>query len=201
MSEPFRTRTFVAVPPQERPVRTRSAVRVIVTDGSSVLLLSDTDPGVAGSRWWVTPGGGIDAGEQPLQAAVRELAEETGRTVATDELVGPVMRRLVIHGYSDQVLAQTELFYLLKVAEPFELDVSGFTAEEKLTIKAWDWLPIERLQLITDPVWPGDLAALIALGDHGDERPREAGVVEESTVNAGALGERIALDWPGFREP
>ena len=69
MSEPFRTRSFVAVEPHRRPVRQRAAVRVIVTDGSSVLLLSDTDPGAPGTRWWVTPGGGIDPGEQPVHAA------------------------------------------------------------------------------------------------------------------------------------
>lgn len=201
MSEPFRTRTFVAVAPHLRPVRTRAAVRVVVTDGTSVLMLGDTDPGVAGSRWWMTPGGGIDPGEQPLQAAVRELAEETGRVVAPDELAGPVLRRLVIHGYSDQVLAQTELFYLLRVQAGFELDVSGFTAEEKVTIKAWDWLPIDALDDLSDPVWPLDLADLIELAGRAHEWPRDAGVVEESTVNAGELGDRIVLDWPGFAQP
>ena len=38
---------------------------------------ADTDPGVPGSRWWVTPGGGVDPGESEEEAAVRELAEET----------------------------------------------------------------------------------------------------------------------------
>ena len=198
MSEPFRTRTFVAVEPQLRRVRTRNAVRVIVTDGSSVLMLSDTDPGVPGSQWWVTPGGGIDPGELPVQAAVRELAEETGRAVSAEDLAGPVLRRLVIHGYSDQVLAQAELFYLLRVPERFELDVSGFTDEEKLTIATWAWLPIDELTRQPQPVWPADLDALIGLTDRPHEWPREAGVVEESTVNAGELGRRIVLDWPGF---
>lgn len=198
MSGPFRTRSFVAVEPRLRPVRTRSAVRVIVTDGASVLMLSDTDPGATGSRWWVTPGGGIDAGELPVQAAVRELAEETGRAVAEAELAGPVLRRLVVHGYSDQVLAQSELFYLLRVREPFDLDVSGFTEEEKLTIQTWAWLPIDRLGLQREPVWPVDLVEMIALTQRPHEWPLEAGVVEESTVNAEELGRRIVLEWPGF---
>ena len=56
-----------------------------------------------------------------------------------------LLRRLVIHGYSDQVLAQSELFYVLQVPAPFELDTSGFTEEEKLTIAAWDWHSIDQL--------------------------------------------------------
>ena len=197
MPEPFRTRSFVAVDAALRPVRTRAAVRVIVTDGDSVLLLSDTDPGAPGSGWWTTPGGGIDPGELPLQAAVRELAEETGLVVGPDRLAGPMLRRFVVHGYSDQVLGQSELFYLLRVPEPFELDVSGFTDEEKLTIASWAWLPIAELTDAVQPVWPVDLAELLALAERADDWPVDAGVVEESTVNAGELTGRAVVGWTG----
>jgi 8-oxo-dGTP pyrophosphatase MutT (NUDIX family) len=198
MSEPFRTRRFVAVDPQLRPIRSRRAVRVLVTDGTSVLMLTDTDPGVPGSSWWVTPGGGIDPGEQPLEAAVRELAEETGRITAPDELAGPLLRRLVVHGYSDQVLGQLELFYLLRIEAPFDLDVSGFTEEEKITISSWAWLPIADLGRLPQPVWPTDLVHLVDLARRPDEWPVDVGVVEESTVDAGALTDRLLLDWTGF---
>lgn len=201
MAEPFRTRSFVAVEPSRRPVRSRAAVRVLVMDGSHVLMLSDTDPGTPGSIWWVTPGGGIDPGEQPVQAAVRELAEETGRVVACDDLAGPMLRRFVVHGYSDQVLGQSELFYLLAVPAPFDLDVSGFTEEEKITIASWAWLPIAELAHLPEPVWPTDLAALLELAQRPQEWPVDAGVVEESTVDAGELLQQACLDWRGFPDP
>ena len=85
MSEPFRTRSFVAVEPHRRPVRQRAAVRVIVTDGSSVLLLSDTDPGAPGTRWWVTPGGGIDphirADQHIFEAFQHRIIKDAARLV------------------------------------------------------------------------------------------------------------------------
>ena len=37
-------------------------------------------------QYWSPPGGMIDAGESPLQAAVREVAEETGVTIEQSDL-------------------------------------------------------------------------------------------------------------------
>ena len=50
---------------------------------TSVLLILRRDVPV-----WVLPGGGIDPGETPEQAIVREILEETGLTVKIDRLVG-----------------------------------------------------------------------------------------------------------------
>lgn len=54
---------------------------VIITDGDHVLLGH-----VTGQPQWDLPKGGIDAGESPLQAAVRELREETGLRVNPSQL-------------------------------------------------------------------------------------------------------------------
>ena len=56
-----------------------------------VLLLRCHDPDdPALGPWWELPGGGIEAGESGLEAAVREVAEETGVIVDPD-LVGPCL--------------------------------------------------------------------------------------------------------------
>lgn len=181
MNEPFRTRRFVPVPRSERPHRSRSGARILVTDGSHVLLMADTDPGIPGSRWWVTPGGGIDPGESPRQAAVRELAEETGLQVAPEQLLGPVAVRDVTHGYSDQVLHQHEFFFVLPTAR-FEVDTAGQTAGEQLTMAGHDWHPIAGLEALPEPVWPAGIAQLIASATSSEEWPLDLGEVEESTV-------------------
>ena len=61
----------------------RHAGRVLVIDSAGrVLLLENFDPAQPESRYWVTIGGGLDDCEEAVQAAVRELREETGIAAA-----------------------------------------------------------------------------------------------------------------------
>ena len=182
MSQPFRTRDFRPVPAELRPHRSRAAARGVVLASGSVLLLRDTDPGLPGSRWWVTPGGGIDPGEDPVAAAVRELHEETGLLVAPSALLGPVAVRDVAHGYSDQVLHQHESFFVLNVAEQFAPDPGGLTDEERITLDGCGWHPLDGLDELDEPVWPANLRELAALAAQPESWPLQLGGVEESTV-------------------
>lgn len=182
MSEPFRIRDFRPVPPELRPHRRRTAARVVVVAAGAVLLLRDTDPGLPGVRWWVTPGGGIDPGEDASAAALRELHEEVGLAASSTELVGPVAVRDVVHGYSDQVLHQREEFFVLAVAEQFAPSPGGLTDEELITLDGWAWLGLDELAGLPEPVWPANLAELAALADVPSAWPLELGEVEESTV-------------------
>ncbi len=69
---------------------------MIVDDGR--LLLAHWSEG--GGRGWSLPGGGVEFGEDPADAAVREALEETGYDIRLDGLLGvdsiviPASRRL-----------------------------------------------------------------------------------------------------------
>lgn len=52
------------------------------------MLLSRLAPMVGVGPLWTMPGGGIDPFEDPADAAVREVREETGYDVALDGLIG-----------------------------------------------------------------------------------------------------------------
>ena len=54
------------------------------------LLLTHFDPEVQLPPRWITPGGGIDPGESVIEAAIRELFEETGLVVTPEMLGEPV---------------------------------------------------------------------------------------------------------------
>lgn len=170
-------RAMLPVDPTQRPVRRRNASRIIVRSGGRVLLVADSDPGKPGSRWYVTPGGGWDTGETSRQAAVRELAEETGLHVAPGELLGPIAHRVVTHGYSDQVLVQYEDFYALDLDAPFIPDTSGFTPDEKITLGEFVWADAGQTTRMV--VWPAEIADLMVADGSSDI---DLGHPEESTV-------------------
>ena len=179
MTEPFRSRGQ-AVAPEHRPYKNRTAVRILVVAHDLLLMFHDQDPGLPGSGWWVLPGGGIDAGESPREAARRELAEESGYVVEDADLYGPLATRVVLHGYSDQVTEQAEEFYLVRVPHPYDVDVSGHTAFERESVQGHAWRAVGEAS--ADPVWPVALADLLALAEHPEHWPVDLGRVEESPV-------------------
>jgi ADP-ribose pyrophosphatase YjhB (NUDIX family) len=68
---------------------TRVSAYAVCLDEADRLLLCRIAPGgsVGFDGWWTLPGGGLDHGEDPRDAALRELTEETGLVGELDGLL------------------------------------------------------------------------------------------------------------------
>jgi 8-oxo-dGTP diphosphatase len=70
------------------PQYQRVAAYNVCIDASSRLLLCRLSDITERPGWWTLPGGGIDFGEHPDAAVIRELEEETGFLGEIDEIAG-----------------------------------------------------------------------------------------------------------------
>ena len=73
----------------ERTVRDSGRV-VVVDEHGCVLLFRIDDPQDTKPPVWITPGGGVEPGEEPVATAARELHEETGLLLDPGDLGEPV---------------------------------------------------------------------------------------------------------------
>jgi ADP-ribose pyrophosphatase YjhB (NUDIX family) len=86
------------------PRLTRVAAYALCVEADAILL-SRIAPGYTASSegMWTLPGGGVEFGEHPADAALRELAEETG-------LVGEIVELAGVDSWSNRfILAETGL--------------------------------------------------------------------------------------------
>lgn len=156
---------------------------IILDQQHRVLLLRDSDPAYPQRNWWVTPGGGLDPGETEGQAAVREVAEETGLRLTEAELRGPLARRRVRHGFSDRVLDQAEAFFLARVAH-FTPDTAGFTESERQTLTEHRWWTPADLERTSEWIWPRQLPALLVNADRPERWPVDLGSTDDESTLA-----------------
>jgi len=145
-------------------VRSRRAARVIVLDDADrVLLVRGHDRDQPERSWWFTVGGGIDAGETALQAAVRELREESGIVLEPHELEGPVVTRRAMFHFLRESCRQDEVFFLARVSgagdEPGR---DGWTDAERQLLDEMRWMTVDELRAQTREVYPENLADLVA---------------------------------------
>jgi 8-oxo-dGTP pyrophosphatase MutT (NUDIX family) len=145
-------------------VRHRETARVLLqaNSGAFLLLFTHWDPRSGLKPRWVTPGGGIEANEDPALAAIRELAEETGLVLPLDSLNKPIAE-LSFEQYwtaGDHETGLAHIFYH-RISNEFAVDRSSWTAEEHRDILAERWWTVSALVASGEPVGPPGLLDLM----------------------------------------
>ncbi len=137
----------------------RPAARVLLIDPDGRLLLLRFVVRETGYSWWAAPGGGIDGGETPEQAARREVFEETG--LSEFELGPCVWVREHEFSWRGERWRQQERIFMARVA-PFELDHVGFLAHEVEMMREHRWWSAAEIQASDERFAPRRLGALLA---------------------------------------
>ncbi len=144
-----------------QPAIARRAGRVLLVDRAGrALLLHGGDPARPGMRWWFTPGGGLEPGESTVEAAARELFEETGLRVDAGELGDPIRHERTEFSYNHRDYVQTQDFFLFRVTD-WQVDTAGMDEEEQLTIIEHRWWSAAEIEASDELIYPEDLAALL----------------------------------------
>jgi 8-oxo-dGTP pyrophosphatase MutT (NUDIX family) len=148
--------------PDDLPLEHRSAVRLVVLDERGQILLFHTrspDYPELGT-WWELPGGGIDPGESYVEAAVRELHEETG--IVTDTVGEATWTRTATFKCRGFRRVQEEVVALVTVptvAPP--IDVTGQLDYEVDAYMSARWWPLNELLTTRERFYPGRLPSLL----------------------------------------
>ena len=150
-------------PAPARPWRpaTRATGRVLLDGpGDTLLLFQFRSQQRPGEHSWLTPGGALQDGETPQQAAARELREETGHLVTAARL-GPVVAYSTGEwSAGGQRFAGHDSFFWLRTAS-IEVDVSGQEHYERDLVAGYRWWTATELDVTAERVFPIGLAALM----------------------------------------
>jgi 8-oxo-dGTP pyrophosphatase MutT (NUDIX family) len=139
--------------------RSREAARVVLLDPQDRVLMMRYDDGPPNGSHWATPGGGLEPGESYPQAALRELAEETGWSDI--ELLDEIHRRSHTMEWAGVLVYQHERLYLARTDIPAR-PITGVDAMHKSDgIAAWHWWTLAELETTNDAIWPKVLPELV----------------------------------------
>ncbi|HEX7759883.1 MAG TPA: NUDIX domain-containing protein [Caulobacteraceae bacterium] len=142
-------------------MRERVTARVILLDPQRRILLMKgrlpSDPDGPGA--WFTVGGGVEAGETILEAAAREIVEETG---FLDAVLGPVVwyGEGTYHDRKRRPFVVKES-YVVAHSAGGETSRDGWQPLEHELVDDIRWWTLEELIACAEDVYPLDLAKML----------------------------------------
>jgi ADP-ribose pyrophosphatase YjhB (NUDIX family) len=145
--------------PEPDSLPLRRAARVLLLDPLDRVLLMRYDDDPPDGRHWSTPGGGLNPGEEYPQAALRELAEETGWDDIA--LQGEVFAQTRVLTHGERRMRQFERLYLARTGPPGR-EIRGVEAMHASDgIAAWRWWTLAELAVTAEVIYPAGIAGLM----------------------------------------
>jgi 8-oxo-dGTP pyrophosphatase MutT (NUDIX family) len=164
--------------PRDLPVVERSAVRLVVLDvDNRVLLFRIREPLYPEmGTIWELPGGGIDAGETYVTAALRELREETGIVAAPSDVGPPSWRRRATFRHAGVRRLQDEVVSAVRLHRPGPVVNQAEQQEHEVdTFFGFAWWSVAEIENSEERFYPGRLPELVGrfLGGEQIDEPFE----------------------------
>jgi 8-oxo-dGTP pyrophosphatase MutT (NUDIX family) len=141
------------------PVRRVGGRLLLIDPDGRVLLIHERIE--HGRTHWLTPGGGLEAGEQPGDAAVREVYEETGLRVQLPPSAQPVLIARRRWSWAGVSYNQVDHYFVARVASGSPIEPRALTAMETETLLGHRWWTVDALRASTETIVPIQLADLL----------------------------------------
>ena len=137
--------------------KARPAARLLMIDPDGNILLFCFDAG-EGPPFWATPGGACDSGESYVEAARREMMEETGWLLDPGPEVA--QRSVEFTTMEGEDVWSDERYVLVRVPNQ-TLSTDGHTELERRVMQSHRWWSLAELKVTEDVIFPADILEMV----------------------------------------